>query len=140
MSAPAQGTTEKIMKAKTRATVTRTVMCSPVSAGGSSAPRRRLRLLPVPGQEAAQGAAGVRAHPARVADDVRDGDRGQHHPHAKRSAMPSPREISAAEEATPVANGLTVEHSTPTPAPRMIVPVATSRSKPSASISGTISP
>lgn len=45
-----------------------------------------------------------------------------------RSTMPSPSEMSAADEATPVANGLTVEHSTPMPAPRMIVPVATIRS------------
>ncbi len=47
---------------------------------------------------------------------------------AKRSAMPSPSEMPAAAEATPVANGFTVEASTPTPAPRMIVPVATMRS------------
>lgn len=45
-----------------------------------------------------------------------------------RSAMPSPSEMSAAEEATPVEKGLTVEHSTPIPAPRMMVPVATIRS------------
>lgn len=45
-----------------------------------------------------------------------------------RSTMPSPSEMSAAEEATPVAKGFTVEQSTPIPAPRMIVPTATIRS------------
>ena len=47
---------------------------------------------------------------------------------SSRKPMPSPMEMSAASEATPVANGLTVEASTPTPAPTMIVADATIRS------------
>ena len=42
--------------------------------------------------------------------------------------IPSPRLIPAASEATPVANGFTVEHSTPVPAPRKMIEAATIRS------------
>ena len=42
--------------------------------------------------------------------------------------MPSPIEMPAASEATPVANGFTVEASTPIPAPTRIVAAATIRS------------
>ena len=42
--------------------------------------------------------------------------------------MPSPIEIPAASDATPVANGLTVDARTPTPAPTKIVAAATMRS------------
>ena len=46
--------------------------------------------------------------------------------------------MPAASEATPVANGLTVDASTPVPAPRKMIDTATMRSYPSASTSGTI--
>ena len=45
-----------------------------------------------------------------------------------RRPIPSPRLMPAASEATPVANGLTVEHSTPVPAPRKMIEAATIRS------------
>ena len=54
-----------------------------------------------------------------------------------RTAIPSPRLMPAASEATPVANGFTVEHRTPVPAPRKMIAAATMRSYPSASESGT---
>ena len=47
---------------------------------------------------------------------------------AIRRPIPSPRLIPAASDATPVANGLTVEHSTPEPAPRKMIDAATMRS------------
>ena len=56
---------------------------------------------------------------------------------AIRTPMPSPRLMPAASEATPVANGFTVEHSTPVPAPRKTIAAATMRSYPSARVSGT---
>ena len=45
-----------------------------------------------------------------------------------RSPIPFPSATSAASEATPVANGLTVEASVPTPAPTRMIPTPTSRS------------
>src|SRR5215471_12362245 len=45
-----------------------------------------------------------------------------------RSPMPLPRATPAASEATPVANGFTVDDSVPTPAPTMMIPTPTSRS------------
>ena len=45
-----------------------------------------------------------------------------------RSTIPSPTSMPAASEATPVANGLTVEASTPVPAPRKMIDAATMRS------------
>src|SRR5215831_8633908 len=45
-----------------------------------------------------------------------------------RSPMPFPRATPAASEATPVANGFTVEDSVPTPAPTMMIPMPTMRS------------
>jgi hypothetical protein len=36
--------------------------------------------------------------------------------------------MPAASDATPVANGFTVEHNTPVPAPRKMIEAATSRS------------
>src|SRR6516165_5723648 len=53
-----------------------------------------------------------------------------------RSPMPSPSATPAASEATPVANGLTVDASVPTPAPTMMIPTPTSRSYPRAMITG----
>jgi hypothetical protein len=54
-----------------------------------------------------------------------------------RSPMPSPTPIPAASEATPVANGLTVEARVPTPAPTMMVTAPTMRSNPSPTMIGT---
>ena len=47
---------------------------------------------------------------------------------AMRSPIPSPMLIPAESDATPVANGLTVEASTPDPAPRKMIDAATIRS------------
>ena len=47
---------------------------------------------------------------------------------AIRTPMPSPMLTPAASKATPVANGLTVEHSTPEPAHRKMIDAATRRS------------
>ena len=47
--------------------------------------------------------------------------------------------MPAKPDAMPVANGLTVEASTPTPEPSRMIPAATMRSKPAAIITGTIS-
>ena len=55
-----------------------------------------------------------------------------------RSTMPLPRSIPAPSEATPVANGFTVEHRVPTPAPSMMTATPVIRSKPSATMIGTI--
>lgn len=49
----------------------------------------------------------------------------------RRSPIPSPIEISAAPDATPVANGLIVEAIVPTPAPSRMTLAATMRSYPS---------
>jgi hypothetical protein len=46
----------------------------------------------------------------------------------RRSSIPSPIEMSAAPEATPVANGLIVEPIVPTPAPSRMTLAATIRS------------
>ena len=56
-----------------------------------------------------------------------------------RSRTPSPSLMlmPAASDATPVANGFTVDASTPVPAPRKMIATATIRSYPSASVSGT---
>ena len=56
--------------------------------------------------------------------------RHQHDVHQETEPDPSPIEIPAASEATPVANGFTVDASTPTPAPIRMVPAATMRSYP----------
>ena len=55
----------------------------------------------------------------------------------RRSPIPSPTSIPAASEATPVANGFTVEASTPVPAPRKMIAAPVTRSKPSANARGT---
>ena len=47
---------------------------------------------------------------------------------AIRRPIPSPMLMPAASEATPVANGLTVEPITPEPAPRKMIAAATIRS------------
>ena len=53
--------------------------------------------------------------------------------------MPSPRAIPAPSEATPVANGLTVDAMVPTPAPTKMTTAPTIRSYPRATKIGTIS-
>ena len=55
-----------------------------------------------------------------------------------RSTMPSLIETSAKPEAMPVANGLTVEPSTPMPAPSMITAAPVRASYPAAIITVTI--
>ena len=56
---------------------------------------------------------------------------------ATRRPMPSPTPIPAASEATPVANGLTVDASTPAPHPRKMIAAPVMRSYPRASVNGT---
>ena len=56
-----------------------------------------------------------------------------------RSTIPSLIETSGEPDAMPVANGLTVEPSTPIPAPSMITAAPVSESYPAAIITGTIS-
>jgi hypothetical protein len=53
-----------------------------------------------------------------------------------RNPMPSPSATPAASEATPVANGFTVEASVPTPAPTMMIPTPTIRSYPKPTTTG----
>ncbi|MNJ28938.1 hypothetical protein D3C77_234930 [compost metagenome] len=55
------------------------------------------------------------------------------------SPIPSPMGMPAKPEAMPVAKGLTVEASTPTPEPSSMIPAATMRSKPAAIMTGTMS-
>ena len=54
----------------------------------------------------------------------------------KRKPIPSPIEIPTACEATPVANGLTVEAKQPTCEPTKTIATATTVSKPTAIITG----
>ncbi len=55
-----------------------------------------------------------------------------------RRTMPLPRSMPAASEATPVANGLTVDAMVPVPAPTRMTTAPSNRSYPRATNMGTI--
>jgi len=100
--------------------------CRPVSGGtsvtrpcASSASRGETPTIDLAGSFATR-----RAY--RITKAIASGTSTNHI--AIRSPIPSPIVIPAASDATPVANGFTVEASTPVPAPRKMIAAPTIRS------------
>src|SRR5690348_2015213 len=113
------GITEKIISAKVSPKIHSTVFCRPVIGyGGPAGPDASTSSPSTAGAIDLAGSALTRRAYHSTYVTVRAANTTYM---ISRRPMPSPSATPAASEATPVANGLTVEASVPTPAPTMMI-------------------